>query len=121
MLAGGIFTPFVFSLWNTQMMPGPGGQMMMGGSGGWGMMMMMMMPSGAGFMWWAVGIVSAISVGAGAVSMAGGLAINRRPESAGVWGIGILVASIVGLVSMSGFFIGPILGIIAGILALAKK
>jgi hypothetical protein len=124
MLAGGIFALSMLSLWNTQMMgmmmpSGLGGQMMMGGSGGWGMTMMV--PDGAGFMWWAVGTLSAISVGAGAVSVAGGLAIHRKPASAGVWGIGILVASIVGLVSMSGFFIGPILGIIAGILALAKK
>lgn len=120
MLAGGIFTLSMLSLWNQQMgmtMYGLGGSMMMGGSSGWGMMT----PGGTGLMWWAVGVMSAISVGAGAVSIAGGLAIHRKPESAGIWGIGILIASIVGLVSMSGFFVGPILGIIGGILAMAKR
>ena len=33
----------------------------------------------------------------------------------------ILIASIVGLLTVGGFIIGPILGIIAGILALVKK
>lgn len=111
MLAGGILALSMFSIWSQAGMPGWGGGMM---GGGWGMMP-------GGFAGWAVGIMSAISIGAGALSLAGGYAIHKKPESRSMWGIAILVASIVGLVGMSGFFIGPILGIIGGILALAKK
>jgi hypothetical protein len=46
---------------------------------------------------------------------------NLEQKSAGALGVAILVAFIVGLLSMSGFFVGPILGIVAGILALARK
>ncbi len=83
--------------------------------GGWGNMM------SGGFMWGAVGTMSAISIGAGIVSVIGGYSIYKKPESSGTWGVAILISGIVGLIGMSGFFIGPILGIIGGILALAKK
>lgn len=85
---------------------------MMGG-GGW------MMP---GFMWWAVGAMAGVSLALGGVVLAGGYALSKRPAGeASSWGVAILVASIIGLFTMSGFFVGPILGIIAGIMALAKK
>jgi hypothetical protein len=64
--------------------------------------------------------MATISLAAGAVAIAGGYAIYRKPASTNVWGVGILIASIVGLFTMSGFFIGPVLGIIGGILALKK-
>jgi hypothetical protein len=52
--------------------------------------------------------------------------VNRRrvfniQKASGQWGIAILISGIVGLVGMSGFFIGPILAIIGGILAMARK
>ena len=47
--------------------------------------------------------------------------IYKKPESLSKWSVAVLVSSIVGLVSMSGFFIGPVLGIIGGILALTKN
>jgi hypothetical protein len=68
-----------------------------------------------------VGAVSGISLAAGGVVVLGAYAIHVKPESKNVWGIGILVASIIGLFGMGGFLIGPILGIIGGILALTKK
>jgi hypothetical protein len=125
MLAGGMITLSVFGIWaqsgmGTSMMQdwqGNGGGWMMGGGGGWGRMM----SSPGAFTPQVVGTLSAISVGAGAVSVAGGYAIHKRPESAGIWGTGILIASIIGLVGMSGFFVGPIVGIIGGILALVGK
>jgi len=99
---------------------------MLGMSGRYGMMgpgMMgpgMMMPLQP-FMWTAIAVISAIAIGTGAILIIGGYLIYRKPESAGKWGVAILVASIVGLFGMGGFFIGPILGIIGGILALTKR
>ena len=55
------------------------------------------------------------------VSIIGGYTIYRKPQSTTIWGIAILIASIVGLLTVGGFIIGPILGIVAGILALVKK
>lgn len=111
MVAGGIFALSMFSIWSQAGMPG-WGPMMSGG--GWGMM-------SGGYFTWAIGTMSAVSLAAGALAIAGGYAIYAKPASASVWGIGILIASIVGLLTMSGFFIGPVLGIIGGILALTKK
>lgn len=73
------------------------------------------------FLWASVTIISAISIGTGIVLIVGGYLIHRKPESAMPWGIAILVASIVSLLSIGGFIIGPILGIIGGILALTRK
>ena len=73
------------------------------------------------FLWASVTIISAISIGTGIVLIVGGYLIYRKPESATPWGIAILVASIVSLLSIGGFIIGPILGIIGGILALTRK
>lgn len=117
MLTGGIIAPLIAGAWtHSGMMSGWWGGGMMGGAGGWGM-------TGPGvYAWWAVvGTLSAISIGAGSVLIAGGYAMHKRPESTGVWGIVIIVASIIGLFGMSGFFVGPILGIIGGTLALTKK
>ena len=110
MIAGVIAGALVFTVWNDggTMMTSPG----MMGSG------RMMSDS---FMWGAIGGVAAIWAGTGAVCIIGGYAIYRNLQSATKWGIVILIASIVGLLTASGFFIGPILGIIAGILALIRK
>jgi hypothetical protein len=99
---------------------------MLGMSGRYGMMGPGMMGPGMimplqPFMWTAIAVISAIAIGIGAILIIGGYLIYRKPESAGKWGVAILVASIVGLFGMGGFFIGPILGIIGGILALTKR
>lgn len=111
MVAGGIFALSMFGIWNQAGMQGWGPMM---GGGGWGMM-------SGGYFTWAVGTMAVVSLAAGALAIAGGYAIYAKPASAGIWGIGILIASIVGLLTLSGFFIGPVLGIIGGILALTKK
>ena len=110
MIAGVIVGALMFTVWNDggTMMTSPG---MMGGG-------MMMSDS---FMWAAIGGVAAIWAGTGAVCIVGGYAIYRNLQSGTKWGIAILIASIVGLLTASGFFIGPILGIVAGILALIRK
>ena len=94
---------------------------MMSGTGGmtegrFGMMMPLQ-----SFIWSTVAVVSVISIGTGVVLIIGGYSIYGKPESAGKWGVAILVASVVSLFGMGGFFIGAILGIIGGILALTKK
>lgn len=114
MVASGLMAAGMMATWSSiGGMPGYGmGGMMMGG---WGMMM------SSQFMWGAVGAVSAFTIGLGAVLIVGGYFIQKTPESASKWGTAILIVSIIGLVSMSGFFIGPIVGIIGGVLALTKK
>lgn len=103
----------MFGMWNQpSMMYGWGQSGMMGG---WGMMPFQ------SFVWIMFATMSAVSVGIGIILIMGGYSIYKKPESASKWGVAILVASIIGIFGMSGFFIGPILGIIGGILALTKK
>lgn len=124
MVAGGILALSIFSVWTQtgfpwwdgDMMGGSGG-MMGGGDGmtGGGAMM------GGGLMW-GLGVgASAISLGAGIVSILGGYLIYKKPETSSGWGIAIVISSVVGLVILSGFIVGPILGIIGGILALTRR
>ncbi len=115
MIAGVIAGALMFTVWNDggTMMTSPG---MMGGGG-----MMGGRTMSDSFMWAAIGGVAAIWAGTGAVCIIGGYAIYRSLQSATKWGIAILIASIVGLLTVGGFIIGPILGIVAGILALVKK
>ena len=110
MIAGVITGALMFTVWNDggMMMTSPG---MMGDGG-------MMSDS---FMWGTVGSVAAIWAGTGAVNIVGGYAIYRNPQGSTKWGIAILIASIIGILTVSGFIIGPILGVVAGILALVKK
>ena len=113
MVVGGLVAVSMMSMWSQAGMPGFGGMM-----GGGGMMSGIMSSS---WMWGAVGIMSGISAGLGAILIVGGYSIHKKPESSNTWGVAILVTSIVGLITMTGFFIGPIIGIIGGILELTKK
>jgi hypothetical protein len=74
MVAGGLFALSMFGFWGPAGMNG-WGQMM--GGGGWGAM--------SGYVAWAVGTMSAVSLVAGALAIAGGYAIYRRPASSNVW------------------------------------
>lgn len=93
----------------------------LGISGYYGMMGPGMMMPFQSFMWTAIAVISAISIGIGVILIIGGYLIYRKSESASKWGVVILVLSIIGLFGMGGFFVGPILGIIGGILALTKR
>lgn len=116
MVLGGLLALSFAAMFSQTGIPGFG---MDGGMMGGGMM------SGSGMMGGGIlggwGIVSAISAGLGAILIVGGYSIHKKPESASGWGVAILVTSIIGLVGMSGFFIGPIIGIIGGIMALTKR
>jgi hypothetical protein len=124
MIVGGLVALVALSVWSPQIMSMQqqgwpwGGGMMSGGRmwGGWNM-------TSGSFMSEAFATLSSISIGSGVVTVLGGYKLYKREAVSDVmgWSTAILVASIVGLVSMSGFFVGPILGIIGGILGLAKK
>jgi hypothetical protein len=124
MIVGGLVALVALSVWSPQIMSMQqqgwpwGGGMMSGGRmwGGWNMM-----PTT--IRWGTFATLSSISVGSGALTVLGGYKLFKREGGSDVtgWSTAILAASIVGLVSMSGFFVGPILGIIGGILGLAKR
>ncbi len=123
MILGGLLPLSMMGIFTQQTgiitLPGYGGMMGGGGVGGvGGGIMSGMMGGGSTVAWAAVGIISGVSAGLGAILVVGGYSIQKKPESANGWGVAILVISIVGLLTMTGFFIGPILGIIGGILAL---
>ena len=115
MVAGGLLPLVMFGMWNQHsMMYGWGQNGMMGGGFG-------MIDPLQSYVWIVLATMSAVSIGIGMILIVGGYSINKKPESASKWGVGILIASIIGIFGMGGFFIGPILGIIGGILALTKK
>lgn len=57
----------------------------------------------------------------GIVVLYGSLQLRSHPESAHTWGVLILVLAVVSLVGGGGFFIGFILALVGGILALTWK
>jgi hypothetical protein len=70
---------------------------------------------------------AAISAGIGVVCIVGGYEIYKNPQQNKTkWGIAILIPSFIGVFILtgsfilSGFIIGPILGVVAGLLAVAR-
>ncbi len=57
----------------------------------------------------------------GAIMILGSFMLRTRPETHTTWGIVILILSIVSFIEGGGFFIGAILGIVGGILAMVWK
>ncbi|MEM4450200.1 MAG: DUF6114 domain-containing protein, partial [Nitrososphaerota archaeon] len=57
---------------------------------------------------------------AGALLILGGLMIRVNPKDTQLWGIIILIFSIIGFLSGGGFLIGSIIGLIGGIIAITK-
>lgn len=98
---------------------------MQGGTGIWGcggmmggyhgMMGNLGMPSG--FM----GGLSVIGVISGILVIIGAIMLNASPVEHTAWGTIILVFSIISFLGMGGFFIGAILGIIGGALAISWR
>ncbi len=83
---------------------------------GWGHMM--------GMGWGLLGfpsIVIAISLMSGIIILLGSVMVYTRPHEATLWGTIIVVFSVLSLVGMGGFFIGFLLALIGGILALVWK
>ncbi len=127
MLVSGIFAATWFmaggSNWSTY-----GGQGMMGG--GWGGMMSGFgsMMNGYGSMMQGFGVplgmmggFSIIGFIAGIIVIIGAIMLNVRPTEHFTWGIIILIFSIVSLMGMGGFYIGALLGIAGGALAISYR
>lgn len=64
---------------------------------------------------------SLVGLIAGALVVVGALMLNARPAEHTMWGIVILIFSLTSFLSMGGFFIGTLLGIIGGALALSWR
>ncbi|MEM1532340.1 MAG: DUF6114 domain-containing protein [Nitrososphaerota archaeon] len=77
-----------------------------------------------GWSWpWSAGLYYSVLVNvvSGIVVLIGALMLYSRPKQAHMWGTLVLIFSIISLVSMGGFIIGAILGIVGGALAIAWK
>lgn len=92
---------------------------MMGGSYGmmngyYGMM------QAFGFSGWFYSLML-IGVASGAIVLLGAMMVYTQPSKSSAWGVLILVFSIVSFFGMGGFFLGAILGIVGGTLALTYR
>jgi len=110
-LLGGITT----TIWASSGMPGWGSMMgsMMGGYQG----IMGGMGFGSG-MFFGMSIIGVVS---GLLVLVGAMMLYNRPRDASTWGLVVLVFSVLSLLGMGGFFIGAVLGIVGGLLALTWK
>ena len=57
----------------------------------------------------------------GILVIVGAIMLNTRPEERTAWGSIVLIFSIVSFIGMGGFFVGALLGIAGGALALSLK
>jgi len=104
-ILGGLFLAFVGSIISTFNFTGTGTGTTPGSGVGSGVLVL--------------GIVGCIM---GLIMIVGGIMINSNPSSHTMWGVIILILSIVSwITSIGGFFIGFILGLIGGILAITFK
>lgn len=62
-----------------------------------------------------------IGVVSGAIILLSALMMSSRPSESSKWGVIVLVFSVLSLFGMGGFLIGAVLGIVGGILAIAKR
>ncbi len=74
---------------------------------------------GYGSGWYSV--LSSISLVFGIIVLIGAILLNARPAEHITWGILILVFSIASFIGMGGYFIGAILGIAGGAIALSYR
>jgi hypothetical protein len=58
---------------------------------------------------------------AGIMVLVGAIMINVRPQEKRIWGVLVLVFSIIGFTGMGFSILGAILGIIGGIIALSER
>ena len=65
--------------------------------------------------------MSIIGVVLGVLVLVGALMLYNRPLEVSTWGIVVLVLSVFSLLAMGGFFIGAVLGVLGGLLALTWK
>ncbi|MBI4258896.1 MAG: hypothetical protein HY619_08065 [Thaumarchaeota archaeon] len=70
---------------------------------------------------WMFGGISLLGLASGAVVVISAILLRSRPKEYNTWGILILIFSILSFFGMGGFFIGAIIGIVGGALALSWK
>ena len=102
---GSLFSFLMYSFWETW---------------GWGMMGPWMM-GGYGFPYGITWGFSLVALIAGLIVIVSGIMLQTRPEEHMLWGILVLIFSIVSFVGMGGFMIGALLGIAGGALALSWR
>lgn len=69
---------------------------------------------------WMLGL-SIVALVCGILVLVGAVMLNTRPVERFTWGIIVLIFSIVSLMGMGGYFIGAILGIAGGAIALSYR
>ena len=74
---------------------------------------------GFGFMISAMVALIVLGLLSGVVVLVGAVMLNSKPEQRKTWGAIILAFSVVSTFGMGGFFIGAILGVVGGALAIA--
>ena len=84
--------------------------------GGWGGMM-----GGYGYFGGSTIAFSIIGIVSGIIVAIGAVMLNARPAEHTAWGAIIIIFSIISFFGMGGFFIGAILGIAGGALALSYR
>lgn len=75
------------------------------------------MMQGYGFGGWFYGMAG-IGLVAGIIILIGAIMVYTQPSKASTWGALIVIFSILSLFGMGGFFLGGILGVVGGILAM---
>lgn len=98
--------------------PGYHGGMMGGYYGMMGGYYGMMQGFGSSAWFYALAAIGLIS---GIVILVGAIMVYTQPSKASTWGALILIFSILGFFGMGGFFLGGILGVVGGILAMTWK
>jgi len=66
-------------------------------------------------------VISILGLISGAVMIASAMMFRNRPQDHIIWGVLVLVFALVSLADMGGYFIGAILGIVGGALALSYR
>jgi hypothetical protein len=66
-------------------------------------------------------VLTIIGLVCGILIVAGAAMLRARPQEHGMWGTVIIVFSAISFVGMGGFFIGAVLGIVGGALAIAYR
>ncbi|MDQ1280232.1 MAG: hypothetical protein QG670_1495 [Thermoproteota archaeon] len=62
-----------------------------------------------------------VGLAAGVIVIISAVILNTRPEEHWMWGIVILVFSVISFLGMGGFFVGAVLGITSGAFAISWK
>lgn len=118
-LAGGVIvliTGIVGLLWF-----GSGGPAWTG-FGGWMRSMMQGYHGfGGGGQYGLFSVVSILGLISGGVMTSGAILLRNRPRDSIIWGVLVLVFALVSFADMGGYFIGAILGIVGGALALSYR